>query len=280
MAAVEDGDDRQAEQVVDDREGQQVGAHPVGQPAAARQGQRAQRERGVGGHRGAPAVRGRPPGVEGEVDRDRDDHAAEPGQERQRHPAAHPQLAHVPLAARLEADHQEEQRHQPGVDELPQAHRHPVAVRARGQRHRPEPVVAARPRRCTRSARPAWRRARIVADPVSVRRKFRSGVRPLDVQAVVVWSWRLGRGLALVAWAAGRPLLAGRDLAGRCLVLRGLRRACLSGSGLLGLGHASIVPQGRQSPGRARADPGRSAVSWPGGGPSPAGPRRRTRCSG
>ena len=125
VAAVEDGDDREPDQVVDDRERQQVGAHPVGQPLAADQGQRAERERGVGRHRRAPAVRGAAAGVDREVDRDRHQHAAEPGQERQRHPAAHPQLAHVELAARLQADDEEEQRHQPGVHELPQVHRMP-----------------------------------------------------------------------------------------------------------------------------------------------------------
>ena len=59
VAAVEDGDDRDPGEVIDDGEGQQVGAHAVGQPAAAHEGKGAERERGVGGHRRAPAVRGR-----------------------------------------------------------------------------------------------------------------------------------------------------------------------------------------------------------------------------
>ena len=56
-------------------------------------------------------------------------------------PAPHPQLAHVPLAPRLQPDDQEEQRHQPGVHELAQVNDHARAADQEGKRRRPELVV-------------------------------------------------------------------------------------------------------------------------------------------
>ena len=140
VPAVGDRDDRDPGQVVDDGEGEQVGADAIGQPAAD-QGERAEREGGVGRHRHAPAVLGRPSGVEDQVDADGHDHAAKAGQERQRDPAPHPQLAHVELTPRLQPDDQEEQRHQPGVHELAQVDDHARAADQEGKLRRPEPVV-------------------------------------------------------------------------------------------------------------------------------------------
>ena len=139
-SAVRDRDDGDPGQVVDDGEGEQVGADAIGQPAAD-QGERAEREGGVGRHRHAPAVLGRPSGVEDQVDADGHDHAAQPGQERQRDPAPHPQLAHVELTPRLQPDDQEEQRHQPGVHELAQVDDHARAADQEGKLRRPELVV-------------------------------------------------------------------------------------------------------------------------------------------
>ena len=69
-------------------------------------------------------------GVEREVDRDRDDHPAEPGEQRQREAAALAQLADVELAPRLEPDDEEEERHQPVVDPVAEVLRDPVAADA------------------------------------------------------------------------------------------------------------------------------------------------------
>ena len=140
VLAVEDRDDHQAGQVVDDREGEQVGADAIRQPAPD-QGERAQGERGVGGHRHAPAVHGGTPGVRDQEDDDGHGHPAQPDQQRQREPAAYPQLADVELAPRLQPDDQEEQRHQPGVHELAQVERHVPAADEHRQPGRPEPVV-------------------------------------------------------------------------------------------------------------------------------------------
>ena len=67
--AVDGGDDEQRAQVVDHRQGEQEDAKAR---RAARRGQRqqAEREGGVGRHRGAPAVCARAAGVEGQVDGD------------------------------------------------------------------------------------------------------------------------------------------------------------------------------------------------------------------
>ena len=104
----------------------------------------AERERGVGRHRGSPAVRRRMAGVEREVDRDGHDHAADPGEQRQREAAALAQLAHVELAARLEADDEEEERHQPVVDPVPHVLRQAGAADADRQVRRPEVLVGRR----------------------------------------------------------------------------------------------------------------------------------------
>ena len=61
-----------------------------------------------------------PPRLKREVDQHRHRHPAEPGEHRQRDAPSLSQLAHVELAARLEADHEEEQRHQALVDPVAQ----------------------------------------------------------------------------------------------------------------------------------------------------------------
>ena len=84
----------------------------------------AERERGVGRHRGAPAVRAAPPGVEREVDqRPARPSPPTPANTRQRDAPALAQLAHVELAPRLQADDEEEEHHQPVVDPVAQVFR-------------------------------------------------------------------------------------------------------------------------------------------------------------
>ena len=78
------------------------------------------------------------PAVEREVDRDGHRHPADPRQQRQGEPPPLPQLAQVELASRLEADDEEEERHQPAVD--------PVAKVAARPPSRPGRSTASCPR--------------------------------------------------------------------------------------------------------------------------------------
>ena len=158
VAAVHDRDDHDRGEVVHHGEGQQVAAQPFGLPRAD-QGQHAERERGVGGHRRTPAGRRRAARVHREEDRHRHHQAAEPRGQRHRHPAPLAQLAHVELAARLQPDHQEEERHQAAVHPAVQVLGQPDAAQPQRHRRRATPT---RTRRGGRSPRPAprsWRRA-------------------------------------------------------------------------------------------------------------------------
>ena len=183
VAAVDGGDDEQRDDVVDDDDRQQEAAQPVGE-ARADQGEHAEREGGVGRHRHAPALGRVVAGVEGEVDRDRDDHPAEGGEHRQGQAAALAQLADVELAPHLEPDDEEEERHQAVVDPVAQ-----VLGDARG-------ADLDRERRCARRSRRrrgrCWpRRAPRPPPPAGRRRcrsrcarKSRSGACRLRAQAV------------------------------------------------------------------------------------------------
>ena len=115
---VDGRDDDERDDVVhhDDREHERP--QPIGKTRADER-QQAEREGRVGRHGDPPAARGRAAGVEGEIDADGRRHPADPGQQRQREPPPLPQLAQVELPPRLEADDEEEERHQPAV--------HPVA---------------------------------------------------------------------------------------------------------------------------------------------------------
>ena len=156
--AVKNRNNGQSDQIIHDGEGEQVGAHPVGQPGAD-QGQHAQRERGVGGHGRAPAPGPRAARVGRQVDADRDDHPAQADHQRERQPPALAQLAHVELAPGLQADHQEEERHQAGVHPAVQVIGQAHAADAHRQPGGPERAVGPRPRRWPRPARPPSRPA-------------------------------------------------------------------------------------------------------------------------
>ena len=80
-------------------------------------------------------------GVDREVDRDRHDHPADAGQERQRDAPPLAQLAEVELTARLEPDHEEEERHQPGVDPAAQVLRDAGAADPDRKRRVPHALV-------------------------------------------------------------------------------------------------------------------------------------------
>ena len=70
------------------------------------------------------------------------------------------QLADVELAARLQPDHEEEERHQAAVDPVAQVLRHaPAPPTPDRQLGRPDRLVGRRARRSPRPARRPWRRA-------------------------------------------------------------------------------------------------------------------------
>ena len=76
-------------------------------------------------------------GVEGQVDRDRAPPSRRaPASERQREPPPLAQLAEVELAARLEPDDEEEERHQPAVHPVAQVERDARAAELDRERRR------------------------------------------------------------------------------------------------------------------------------------------------
>jgi hypothetical protein len=63
-----------------------------------------------------PAVSRGAPGVQRQIDRDRDQGPAQAGSEWERQAAPLAQFAEIELPARLQSHHEEEERHQPVVD--------------------------------------------------------------------------------------------------------------------------------------------------------------------
>ena len=122
MSAVHRRDHDERDDVVDHDDGQHERPQAIGESWAYER-EHPERERGVRRHRGAPAVRARTSGVGREVDADRDGHAAEAGERRQRDPPPLSKLSYVELATRLEPDHEEEERHQSAVHPVPEVHR-------------------------------------------------------------------------------------------------------------------------------------------------------------
>jgi hypothetical protein len=209
VAAVDEGDDPDADQVVDDREGEQVGADAVGQ-LPPDQGQHAQRERGIGGHRDAPAARRGVTGIDSQVDRDRHDHPAQPCHHRQGETASLAQFAHVELAAGLQASDQEEERHEPGVHPFAQALRQFAAARVNRQVRVPPGVVPRGVQVCPGQRHQSRRQqdrgaARLGAQELPQRRLQapRPGGRPGELRCGRLWfrrwlRFRLGR--LLLRW--------------------------------------------------------------------------------
>ena len=83
-----------------------------------------------------------PPADRGE-DQRRQDHPAQRGQHGDRDAAALAQLAHVELAADLQPDDEEEQRHEAVVDPAPEVHVQAVSAQGHRQLGRPEVLVGA-----------------------------------------------------------------------------------------------------------------------------------------
>ena len=128
-------------------------------------------------------MRGRAAGVEGQVDRDRHRHAADPGQQRQREPPPLAQLAQVELPARLEPDDEEEERHQAAVHPVAQIQRDPAPPRSIDSVVPQSDSYDDASTFTQRSAATAAA-SRTAAPPVSVRRNSRSGVWRLRAHAV------------------------------------------------------------------------------------------------
>ena len=100
-------------------------------------------------------------GVDGQVDQHWDDHADEAGRAGQHEPPPLPQVAQVELAPRLQADDEEEQRHQSAVDPGPQVVGDLHVAEADREARVPERLVARESTLAQTSAsrpRPAGRR--------------------------------------------------------------------------------------------------------------------------
>ena len=177
LLGVGDRDHEQRDQVVDDDEREQEHAQAV-RAARADEREHPERERRVGRHRDAPAVRRVAAGVEREVDAAIGDrHPAERGEHRQRDAAALAQLAHVELAPRLQADDEEEEHHQAVVDPVAQVLGERVAADAdrelgppHGCGRSPGRCSPRRGRRSPRPAAPSRRRSRCAGSRAPGRR--------------------------------------------------------------------------------------------------------------
>ena len=79
--------------------------------------------------------------VEGQVDSDRDGHAAKRGDHREQDPAPLPQFAQIELPPRLEPYDEEEQRHQALVHPLAEVERYTRAAESYRELRRPDRLV-------------------------------------------------------------------------------------------------------------------------------------------
>ena len=146
VVGVDGGDHHEADDVVDDRQGEDEAAQSLGS-IPAEQGEQAEGEGGVGRHRHAPTVRRRAPGIDRQIEPDGDRHPAEPRQHRKDDPGSLPELADVEFAAGLQPDHQEEEAHQPAVDPAAQIEGYRSLTDVNGQARLPHLLVGATRRR-------------------------------------------------------------------------------------------------------------------------------------
>ena len=146
LRRVEDRDHHERQDVVDDRQGEDERPE-AGRRVPRGERQDAQRERDVGGHRDPPAASAVPAGVDRQVDQRGDRHPADRGDhgERRRPPVAQLPAQELPLD--LQADHQEEQRHQPVVDPMAEVVRDRPPAGSERERRAPQPVVGVADRR-------------------------------------------------------------------------------------------------------------------------------------
>ena len=95
---IDTDDHEEPDQVVDDNDGEEECAQAIGDTRPDDREQ-TERERCVGRHRGAPAVRGRSTGVEGEIYADGGRRAADAGKQRQQDASPLAELAEIELPA-------------------------------------------------------------------------------------------------------------------------------------------------------------------------------------
>jgi hypothetical protein len=137
VVGVEHGDHDDGADVVDDGEPEQqhlqARRHPAGQ-----QGEHAEAEGDVRRGGDAPAVDARPAPGDGQVDQGRQHHPAQRAEGGDRRGPGRGQLPVRELAPDLQPEHEEEQRHQPVVDRVPNARRPHVGVRRRPRRVGPQ----------------------------------------------------------------------------------------------------------------------------------------------
>ena len=119
LVRVEDRHHRDRADVVDDREREQEEPQAV-RALRPEQGEDADEERGVGRHHDAPAVGGVGAAVERQEDQHGDQQPAERAQRGDRDGPPVPQVPGGRLAADLQADHREEDRHRRVVDPVVQ----------------------------------------------------------------------------------------------------------------------------------------------------------------
>ena len=102
-----------------------------------------EREGRVRRHRDAPPLRGRAAEVEREVDPHRGAHPADRRQHREHEAPPLAKVAQIELAPRLEAQHEEEERHQAAVHPLAQRQLDPLAAEV-DRKHGPPQLVVRR----------------------------------------------------------------------------------------------------------------------------------------
>jgi hypothetical protein len=146
LAAVEHGDHHDRAEVVDDRQGEQEQLEHR-RHARGDHGEHAEGEGDVGRHRHAPAGRAGAARVEGGVDRRRQQHATGRRHHRQGRPPPGAQLPVDQLTLEFQADHQEEQGHQPLVDPAAQVVNEAEVAEADLQHGPPEGLVGRLPGR-------------------------------------------------------------------------------------------------------------------------------------
>ena len=117
--AVEDGDDDDGADVVDhgDRQQEHLERH---RDTAAEQREHPKGKGDVGGHRDAPTLLPRIAGGDRQVEARGHHHATDRGEQRQQRGSPVAQFAHGELPLDLEADDEEEERHQAVVDDMAQ----------------------------------------------------------------------------------------------------------------------------------------------------------------
>ena len=119
VVGVGERDDEERGDVVDDHQREQEHAQSR-RAVAADEREDPEREGGVGSDRDAPTLRVGRTAVEREIDERGCDDAADRGDDRRRQTPPLTQFAHVELAPDLEADDEEEERHQAVVDPVAQ----------------------------------------------------------------------------------------------------------------------------------------------------------------